>query len=96
MFLHLSVILCTVGGASRPGGAPSGLQMDAPPPQKAGGTHPTGMHTCWPTCLLTAGEGNVFTSIGGVPTREGVCAYYCLLGECAYFSLLGGVPTSAY
>ena len=80
------------------------LHLDAPPKktdgQQAGSTHPTGMHTCLPTCLLTTGEGNVFIGIclpvGGVPTGEGVCAYYCLLGECAYFCLLGGVPTSAY
>ena len=62
IFLHLSVILFTGGGACSggyllPGGVPAPGGMPAPgvgawwrPPQTAtaaGGTHPTGMHSCF-------------------------------------------------
>ena len=43
MFLHLCVILFTGGVGSAP---PQGMGRPPPYGQQAGGTRPTGMHTC--------------------------------------------------
>ena len=52
MFLHLSVILFILGVVYTPLGRHSPLSRHNPPPPdppmaaEAGGTHPTGMHSC--------------------------------------------------
>ena len=57
MFLHLSGILFT-GGGSGTGGArhPPCAVHAGRYGQQAGGTHPTGMHTCSNIILKTAGR----------------------------------------